>query len=84
MHLVSSLYDICPRILSFVSCKNYNIYYPLWDQYTDSIVPPCICACLVLCVDLSGLISVNYLPHFVSTLCSQDLFIIHLAGIDLL
>ena len=71
MHLVLSLNDFCPCILSLVHVQIYNIYYPLWDQYTDSIVPPCICACFVLCVDLSGLISVNNLPHLVSTVCSQ-------------
>ena len=45
--------------------------------------PPCICACLVLCLDLTSLISVNYLSHFVSALCSLALSIIPLAGIDL-
>ena len=28
MHLVSSLKDFCPRILSFISCVNYDIFLP--------------------------------------------------------
>ena len=43
MHFVSFLNDFCPCILSFVLCINYNIFHPLWDQYTDSIVPPPMC-----------------------------------------
>ena len=62
----------CPHILSFVSCINYNIFYHLWDQYTDSIVPLAYmpvwcCACYIVRFDLS----VNYLSYFVSTWCSH-------------
>ena len=38
MHFVSSLNDILSLYFVFVSCINYNIFHPLWDQYTDSIV----------------------------------------------
>ena len=61
-------------VLIFCLCFMYklNIFHPLWDQYADSIVkPPCICACLVLCLNLTSLILVNYLSYFVSTLCSH-------------
>ena len=74
-HTMCVNYAFCIVILSsyFAFCfmYEYNISHCLWDQYTDSIVPPCICACLVLCVNLSSRISVNYLSYFVSTLCSQ-------------
>ena len=86
----------CPRILSllcfvykfimFFHSYNYNIFYPLWNQYTDSIVNPLAyvtgwcCACYFVRFDLS----VNNLSHFVSTLCSLDLSIIPLVGMVLL
>ena len=52
MHFVLSLNDF-PFFCLCLNCL-YFVYkfHPLWDQYTDSIVPPCICACLVLCLIL--------------------------------
>ena len=62
MHFVSLF---CPCILSFVSCTNF---ITLWDQYTDSIVPPPMCLFGAVCGFVK---SVNYLSYFVSTLCSH-------------
>ena len=64
MHFVSSLNDFCPGILSvfnllfFISCINYNIIFvPLWDQYTDSIVPPHMCLFCAVSDNLSSWLS---------------------------
>ena len=77
MHFVSSLSDILSSYFVFVSCT-------FWNQYTDSIVkktlayvPVWCCACYFVKSDLT----VNYLSHLVSALCSQALSIIPLAGI---
>ena len=46
MHFVSFLDDILSvsSYFVFVLCINYNIIFlPLWDQYTDSIVPLPMC-----------------------------------------
>ena len=67
MPFVLSLNDFCHCIFVFVLCINYNIFHPLWDQYTDSIVPLAYvpvwcCACYFVGFDLS----VNNLSvHFV-------------------
>ena len=47
MHFVTSLSDILSLsyfYFVFVLCINFH---PLWNQYTDSIVSPCICASLI-------------------------------------
>ena len=65
----------CPGILSMFNLLFLYIVYkfhPLWDQYTDSIVPLAYvpvwcCACYFVKSDLS----VNNLSHFVSTWSNQ-------------
>ena len=53
----------CPYILAmsyfvFILCISYNIiFFPLWDQYTDSIVPPPMCLFGAVSVHLSSQIS---------------------------
>ena len=70
MHFVSLF---CPHILSFVSCINF---IPLWDQYTDSIVPPPMCLFGAMSDNLSSQSSVNILSSLISTSGSLALSII--------
>ena len=42
-----TLNDILSLSIVFILCINFTNFHPLWNQYIDFIVAPCICACLI-------------------------------------